>query len=105
MQSRYYANMRIGFQKSFDPLFDYKVDTEEIGVGGVDLMTKYVYEVNRGCTYCGGCICECPQRAIRMTPSGAFIIKEKCVGCGLCAANCASEAITKVPLDGISLNK
>lgn len=59
-------------------------------------MKAYVYEVNRGCTYCGGCLHECPVKAIRMTPNGAVISKEKCTACGLCAANCASEAITKV---------
>ncbi len=59
-------------------------------------MVKSVYEVNRGCTYCGGCVHECPVRAIKMSPQGAKIDPDKCTGCGLCAANCASEAITKV---------
>ena len=58
-------------------------------------MSEYIYEVNRGCTYCGGCVMECPIRAIRMTPKGAVINQEKCIKCGRCVDNCASEAITK----------
>ena len=58
-------------------------------------MSEYRYEVNRGCTYCGGCIMVCPVRAIRMTPNGAVINQGKCIKCGQCVDNCASEAITK----------
>ena len=59
-------------------------------------MTNYVYVIDRGCTWCGECVRECPFGAIRMTREGAHIVPELCTACGRCQLNCASEAIRRI---------
>ncbi len=54
------------------------------------------YKVDRGCTFCGTCVFECPAGAIALDENGAHINQEKCTGCGRCYGNCASEAISEV---------
>jgi len=62
-------------------------------------MTKYIYEVSRGCTRCLMCYYECPVKAITIIPDKTAVIdKDKCTGCGKCARNCASEAIVKIKI-------
>ncbi len=56
------------------------------------------YTVDRGCTFCGTCVFECPVGAITLDENGAHINQEKCTGCGKCYDNCASEAISAVIL-------
>ncbi len=53
-------------------------------------------KVDRGCTFCGTCVFECPGKAITMDENGARIDQAKCTGCGSCYENCASEAISVV---------
>ena len=57
-------------------------------------MKKFM--VNKGCTFCGTCVFECPENAIVLDAEGAHIDQEKCNGCGTCYDNCASEAISNV---------
>ncbi len=60
------------------------------------------YQVTRGCTFCGGCVMECPREAIQMTRHGARIDAQRCIGCGICYENCASEAIQRLSGDARS---
>ncbi len=55
---------------------------------------RRIYTVDRGCTFCGTCIFECPAQAITLEKNGAVIDPGKCTGCGRCYENCASEAIS-----------
>ncbi len=64
-------------------------------------MSKTIYRVVRGCTFCNTCAYECPVAAIEMTDRGAEIDEDRCTGCGSCYDNCASEAIKPIrPEDG-----
>jgi len=61
-----------------------------------EVMARKVFQVRRGCTFCGTCVTVCPHKAIDFTEKGAAIDPAACVGCGVCADNCASEAIVPV---------
>lgn len=45
------------------------------------------------CVQCGECIKWCPEQAISMLESSAFIDSEKCIGCGECLAVCRFDAV------------
>lgn len=62
-------------------------------------MVRRIYQVKRGCTFCGTCVPMCPNKAINFTETGAAINPAACTGCGVCVKNCASEAITSAETD------
>ena len=47
----------------------------------------------RNCIGCGKCIEVCPQGAIRATPEGNVIDRDRCVACGTCTEVCYAEAL------------
>ena len=46
------------------------------------------------CLACGGCIAVCPQDAVLMCGSRAFVIIEKCISCAICIQICPVGAIS-----------
>ena len=46
------------------------------------------------CLACRGCISVCPQDAISMCASKAFVIHEKCTSCAICIRTCPVGAIS-----------
>ena len=59
---------------------------------------RVIYQVTRGCVFCGACSTECEHGAIEVTGAGAVIDAQQCVGCGRCYDNCAAEAIERIEL-------
>ena len=47
------------------------------------------------CLACGGCISVCPQDAIAMRASRAFVTREKCISCTICIQICPIGAISE----------
>ena len=45
------------------------------------------------CLACGGCISICPQDALSMLSSKAYLYNEKCISCGICIKTCPLGAI------------
>jgi ferredoxin len=45
------------------------------------------------CLACGGCISVCPQDAMSMYGSSAYVTKEKCNSCAICIRMCPVGAI------------
>jgi len=45
------------------------------------------------CVKCGACIAVCPEQAIEMKDTSAFIDREICTGCGECMNRCPHHAI------------
>ena len=46
------------------------------------------------CLACGGCISVCPQDAISMCGSRAFVMVDKCISCAICIRICPVGAIS-----------
>ena len=53
------------------------------------------FEVGKDCIGCETCVSVCPQRAIDMQDSKAFIRQQNCLHCGNCFENCPVQAITR----------
>jgi ferredoxin len=48
------------------------------------------------CLACGGCIAVCPQDAVAMCGTRAFVLDEKCISCAICIRTCPIGAIKGV---------
>ncbi len=57
-------------------------------------MVKPKIKINlKICLACGGCISICPQDALSMISSKAYLEDEKCINCGICIKTCPIGAI------------
>jgi len=45
------------------------------------------------CLACGGCVAVCPEDAVSMYGSRAFVTVEKCISCAICIRVCPVGAI------------
>jgi len=56
------------------------------------------YRINNECINCGGCIDECPEKAIIESDEASSIDPEKCTDCGYCIDSffCPAQAIIKI---------
>jgi ferredoxin len=54
--------------------------------------------VDDGCTLCGACVSECPERAFSIAgePRRLELDQDRCTRCGICAERCPEGAITMV---------
>ena len=54
--------------------------------------------VDDGCTLCGRCVAECPERAFSIVgePRRLELDQDRCTRCGICAERCPEGAITMV---------
>ena len=57
-------------------------------------MVKPKLKINiKICLACGGCISVCPQDALTMIGSKAYLDNDKCINCRICIKTCPIGAI------------